>query len=259
MRQKFRSGARLLHADPASERRSPPIARYRASRAESGYISLVLPSFRPGVSAVVAATVCASLLLGDQPWAAAWRLELGQPVIEQWWTLLSAPWSIPEGRLVALLPHLLTQWWFGGRLEMFWGTKRLLFFVLVIATLSTLAAAFLAPVLSAVGPFGGPTAIDCAILLGFGVVFSRETYELPLMSAPMGARPLAAMMALVVLGAASNAFVNWSALLGLPGALIVAVAFVWQPWRRSHKTGKLSAAQRAPHLRVVRSADDLLN
>jgi membrane associated rhomboid family serine protease len=208
---------------------------------------------------VVATTITASLLLGDQPWAANWRLELSQPFVEQWWTLLSAPFTVPEGRLLALLPHLLTQWWLGGRLEMFWGTKRFLFFVLAVAMLSTLGAGFLGPALSAAGPLGGPTAIDGAILLGFGVVFARETYELPLMSAPMGARPVAAMMSLVVFATASNAFADWPALLGLPGALVVAAAFLWQPWRRSHKTGKLSAAQRAPHLRVVRSADDLLN
>lgn len=219
----------------------------------------MLPSLRPGVTLVVAASLSASLLLGDQSWTQAWRLDLAKPLLEQAWTVISAPFCLPEGRLFALLPHLLVQWWIGGRLEVFWGTRRYLFFVLCCALLGTAAAGLAAPLLPAKGLVGGPVAIDAAVLLAFSVVFARERYDLPGASSPVGARPISALLGVAVLMSASSAFRNWEALLSVPVALIVAVAFVWQPWRRGAKKGKLGRAGKGSHLRVVRSADDLLN
>lgn len=229
------------------------------SHPKTGYSPSVLPSVRPGVTIVVALSLTASLLLGDQPWTSSWRLDPTTTLLSQPWVVLTAPLTLPEGRLLALLTHLLTQWWIGGRLEVFWGTKRYLAFALACACLAIVGAGFLGPALGATGLIGGPIALDAAVLLAFAVVFGRESYELPGLGAPLGARPIAVLLGLVVLMPASSAFRDWAMLLTLPGALLVASTFLWQPWHRSSKSGKLGRASKSSHLRVVRSADDLLN
>jgi membrane associated rhomboid family serine protease len=211
------------------------------------------------VTLVVAASLTASLLLGDQSWAESWRLHADKTLLEQPWVVLSAPFTLPEGRLATLLGHLLTQWWIGGRLESFWGTKRYIAFALACGALGVLGAGLLAPLLGASAIIGGPMALDCAVLLAFAVVFARERYDLPGLQTPLGARPIAVLTSLLVLMPATAAFRDWPMLLSLPGALLVAAVFLWQPWRRSNKSGKLGRAGKASHLRVVRSADDLLN
>lgn len=213
---------------------------------------------------VFALTFVMSVLCGDQAWSDALRLTADASPAGAWWVPLSAPFTLPESILVYGFVHLLVQWFIGGRLERFWGTRRYLIFTLCTAVLGFVGA-WLALAFTPLGAqlgraaLGGPVAIDLAAVLAFGVVFGKERHDLPGLQTPLSGWAIAGFTAL--LAAALVPFGGGSPLDLLPaaGALLTATAFVLQPWRPRPKSGKLGAARRAPHLRVVHSADDLLN
>ncbi len=229
------------------------------------YTPQVLPPWRGGWVTIFTLTFVVSVLLGDQSFAAHFAVDDQSFRAESfaWWAPLSAPFSIPESALSYLAVHFAVQWFWGGRLEAFWGRRRYLVFCLGCGVLGYAATAALmsfgGSAFAEAGAAAGPHAIDLAVLLAFARVFSRERYALPGLQGPMSALALAGFGALAVVGAFALQSPTWGVYLPPAFALLVAAAFLFQPWRRSPKSGKLGRAKGAPHLRVVRTPDDLLN
>lgn len=227
----------------------------------------MLPRFRRGAFALFALTFVVTMLLGDRPVADAFTLEPGAVLGgREWWTPLSTLFRYPEGLgLLGLMWTLIIQWVIGSRLEGFWGTTRYLVMVLVAGLLgyaAMLGLALAVPAASTLS-FAGAAPIDVAAALAFSIVFARETMQFGskevspiLIGGIAGALALSFPM-VVAMVAGTPAAQAWPTV--IPGAVagLVAVAFV-QPWRKRNNSGKVGRGKKA-HLRVVRTADDMLN
>jgi hypothetical protein len=229
----------------------------------------VLPRFRRGAFALFALGFSVTMLLGDRS-----DLPLSLRPTEllaghEWWTPVTALVRAPEGfGMLGLLWTLLVQWVVGSRLEGFWGSARYLIMVLVAGLVGYAAAIGLALLLPAAGSlsYAGTGPLDTAAVVAFAWVFADEQIELG--SASLPTSRVAAVLAPITIGfpmlvavVAGTAVASaWPTL--VPGIVAAAVATVFvQPWRRREKSGKVARESRPgqPHLRVVRTVDDLLN
>ena len=211
------------------------------------------------------------MLLGDRA-AVATATTVDPEAIaagQRWWTPLSALFRYAEGvGMWALLFTLAIQWVIGSRLEGFWGAPRYLIMVLVAGLVGyggVVALGLASPQIAALEHAGaGP--IDAAAAVAFGFVFASErmrfgSKEVPTIPIALGAATLAIGFPLVVaLVGGTPAASAWPAL--IPGLLagLVATLFV-QPWRKRANSGKVGRTKPSahPHLRVVRTPEDMLN
>jgi hypothetical protein len=194
----------------------------------------------------------------------------------EWWTPLTALLRAPEGLgMLGLLWTLIVQWVMGTRLEQFWGTTRYLIMVLVAGLVGHAAVIGLAAALPFAGSlvYSGTGPLDTAAIVAFAWVFADEHVELG--SADIPTVRVAAVLAPITLGfpmlvavvAGTPVGSAWPTLVPgivaagiatLPGIVAAGIATLFvQPWRKRPKSGKVGRAQ--PHLRVVRTADDMLN
>lgn len=228
----------------------------------------MFPRFRRGAFFVFVAVFAVSMLLGDRPLAASLVLVPADLIAgDNLWSPLTAPFLFPEAHLAALAFTFIVQWFFGSPLEGFWGTRRYLIFLLVSAglgyALTGATALWVAPV-AEFPAVSGATPLDLATATAFGVVFAREDYRLFGMQ-PIKGRVLAGFTVLLVLAlpvARAGGLAAWPSLLPSAIAVVVALVFVTQPWRRGAKSGTIGgrkSRKKAPHLRVVSKADDMLN
>jgi len=236
----------------------------------------VLPRFRRGAFAVFVLAFAVSMLLGDRAGFAPALTVTPDLVLQgqRWWTPLTALLRSPEGiGMLGLVWTLGVQWVFGSRLEGFWGTSRYLVMLLVAGVVGYGGTVALGLVLPAVreASLSGTAPLDAAALTAFMFVFGGESMTvfgrevaprlmagiglalvlgLPLLSAVVGSQGVAG----VAPGSA------WPSLVPSLLAALVAALFV-QPWRKSESSGKVDSSKQrgAPHLRVVRTADDMLN
>ena len=229
----------------------------------------MLPRFRRGAFALFALGFSVTMLLGDRSGIPLSLRPSELLVGQQWWTPVTALVRAPEGLgMLALLWTLLVQWVVGSRLEGFWGTARYLIMVLVAGLVGHAAAIGLALLLPDTGAliYSGTGPLDAAAVVAFAWVFADETLELG--SAALPTVRVAAVLAPLVIGfpmlvtivAGTTVASAWPTL--IPGIVAAAVATVFvQPWRRREKSGKVARENRRgqPHLRVVRTVDDLLN
>ena len=221
----------------------------------------MLPRFRAGAFWLFVLTFVASVLLGDQAVGAQLRFDpVAVAAMDGIWRPFSGVFTYPETALGGVALTLVVQWYIGGRLEEFWGTRRYVVLVLGAATFGyavTAAVVWFVP--AAAFPTSGATPLDVATLTAFGVVFGRTTYSLPGVAAPLSGRALALFMAIPVLivPMLSGTARGWG--LAVPsGVALVVTAVVLQPWRRRDKAGTLPK-RRPDHLRLVRGPDDLLH
>nr|WP_255216246.1 rhomboid family intramembrane serine protease [Pseudenhygromyxa sp. WMMC2535] len=210
------------------------------------------------------------MLLGDRGFAAALSLEPASLLQGQrWWSPLTALFRYPEGLgLLGLLWTLIVQWWIGSRLEGFWGTTRYLVMVLVAGLVGYGGVAALALALPAFASltFSGATPMDAAAILAFAVVFARERMKLgsrevaPGLVAGIAGLVVLAFPLVAALVSGATLAAAWPVSIPPLLAALVAVLFV-QPWRKRGSSGKVerSKVRGASHLRVVRTADDMLN
>lgn len=212
-----------------------------------------------------------TMLLGDRS-ALAPHLSLEPSAVlggERWWTPLTALLRYPEGLgLLGLLWTLIIQWVIGSRLDGFWGTTRYLIMVFVAGLVGYGGAVALGAALPASAGLvhAGPAPLDAAAAVAFAWVFARERLHLgsaelsPVVVGLVAATLSVGFPLLVALVAGNPVGQAWPAL--IPGVLaaVVATLFV-QPWRKREKSGKVGREDRRghSHLRVVRSADDMLN
>ena len=229
----------------------------------------MLPRFRRGAFAVFALAFVVTMLLGDRSIGDALGLQPESLLTGgRWWTPLTALFRQPEGLgMLGLLWTLLVQWILGSRLEGFWGTARYLLMILVAGLVAHGAVVGLALALPAVREtvFAGSAPLDAAAVAAFAFVFARERMHLGSRSvSPVAVAGVFGLIVLVfpvltaVVGG-TPAAAAWPLL--IPQALAAAVATVFvQPWRKRESSGKVERSRRdASHLRVVRSADDMLN
>lgn len=226
----------------------------------------MLPRFRRGAFALFALAFFVTMLLGDR---AALHLSLQPSEVlagRQWWTPVSAMLRYGEGLgMLGLLWTLLVQWGMGSRLEGFWGTGRYLIMVLIAGLVGYGGAVGLAFVLPAAGElsYTGMAPLDTAAVVAFAWVFAGERLQVfstslsPVLVAAIAAPVTLGFPLLVTLVAGTPIGAAWPTLVPSLLAAVVATLFV-QPWRRREKSGKVGRENR-PNLRVIRTADDMLN
>lgn len=219
----------------------------------------MVPRFTPAAFAVALAVFTFSLLLGDR----------GLPLLlapERWtdtpWTLVTHALTHPAVGRGQVLVTFAVLWTFAGALEREAGP--LGFGAGVVAAAlggagAILALAGLAPGLAA-GPFGGPLAIECAVLTAW--VIPEPTRPASPWGAPRAARWIygACAVALVLGARVPDGLGGAELAAGAAGVAVGALAALLR-WRRIRGSGKLSRGPRGSrgHLRVVRSAEDLLH
>lgn len=223
-----------------------------------------LPKFHPGALALFAITALATALLADQPAGAALRLVpadvyTGSTV----WAPLTATFMYPDGGAGLVLGTLIIQWFIGGQLEAFWGTRKYVTLILGCSVAGYFASTLLGLVSPTIAstPVGGSSAMDAATLAAYGVVFGQRMMSL-LGAVTLKVRTFA--MVLIGLGIFSPLArgAPWPVVVPLLTALGVALLVTMQPWRRKGSSGKLGGPKkRKPrtNLRVVRPDDELLN
>lgn len=231
----------------------------------------MLPRFRRGAFALFALIFAISMLLGDRASIATATRVVPAEVLDgrNWWTPLSAAFRHGEGvGLFGLLWTLIIQWVIGSRLEGFWGLTRYLVMVLVASLVGYGGAVGLAAALPQLADvqLSGAATLDVAACTAFAWVFanermrlgSREIPPLPL-AASLGGLALAFP---VLAGLVGGLPIGQAWLCAVPSVLagVVATLFV-QPWRKRENSGKVVPSKRSdhPHLRVVRTPEDMLN
>ena len=231
----------------------------------------MLPRFRRGAFALFALAFVVTMLLGDRGAVAdALTLEPGAVLDgSEWWTPLTTMFRYPEGLgLLGLLGMLGVQWGIGSRLEGFWGTTRYLVMALVAGLLGYASTLGLALVLAdaRASSFAGASPLSVAAAVAFMIVFAREKLRLgtrelsPVLVGGVAATLALGFPMLVAVVAEVPVAEAWPTL--VPGAVagLVAVVFV-QPWRKRTNSGTVGRdkARAHPHLRVVRTPEDMLN
>lgn len=224
-----------------------------------------LPKFRRGSLALFAATALMTVLLADQPIAAQLRL-LPSSVYSgaTVWAPLSATFVFPDASAGMVIGTLIIQWFIGGQLEDFWGTKKYVLLVLGCSIAGYLGSTLLGLAVPAVAQtvVGGSGGMDLATITAFGVVFGKRDMSL-LGAVTLKARTFAIVLGVLALvsplarGAPWPVAVPW--IVAIAGALLVTM----QPWRRQRSSGKLGGRRKKSkgraNLRVVRPDDELLN
>lgn len=228
----------------------------------------VLPRFRPAALLLFAVVFFASMLLGDRPLAASLALEVSATLRDlQLWRPFTAPFVDLAVERGALLGCLVVCWGLGSPLEGFWGWKRFLAVVVGCAiagyALTLGVAAVLPHLLPTAGPvpaLAGSLPLEAVMLAAFAKEFSRTPYS-PFGLAPIRGLALAAILAtLLVARPLLQGESPWVLVPALLAAL-VSLPFIFRPWRRPRRSGKVSAASTRPrgHLRLVHDADHLPN
>lgn len=231
----------------------------------------MLPRFRRGAFAVFVLAFLVSMLLGDRADVATHLVVEPDAILQgqRWWTPATALFRYPEGiGLLGLLWTLVVQWLVGSRLEGFWGTTRYLVLILVAGLVGHGATVALGLAVPAVreASLAGAAPFDAAALAAFAIVFGAETMALGkwetsprLVAAILGVIVLVFPLVTAVVDGVDLAHA-WPSLVPSAVAALVATLFV-QPWRKRTSSGKVERNERrgGPHLRVVRTADDMLN
>ena len=177
------------------------------------------------------------------------------------WTWLTALLAAPPGQLLAVAWAGIVQWFLAGEVERRWGPWRYLAIVVIAGLLGELSLFGIAPLLPEslrTLPVNGVLCVQVAAVVGFGVCFPQRKVR-PLGLAPIAGQWLAILLAI--------ALMTWPLVGGLGGivggiAVGVSASVAWlASWMMDRKMSgpRPDKVRKASHLRVVRSADDLLN
>lgn len=223
-----------------------------------------LPKFHKGAFTLFILALLPSAILGDQPVAA--QLTLSPAGIAEGkglWQPLTASFMFPDGDMFGLVGTLVVQWFVGGMLEGFWGTRRYVAFALGCGVAGYVAAAALGPlgVVDASVRLGGATPMDLAAVVAFGVVFGKRPLQV-LGVLPLSSRTLAALICVLSLISPLARGEPWPKVVPWAVAMLAALVVTTQPWRRLSSSGKVGGRRRSKkrsHLKVVRPDDQLLN
>lgn len=223
-----------------------------------------LPRFRRGALAVFLVTVLATMLLADMPLGRSLVLDPGGVTRGQGlWQPLTANFIYPADQVGLVFGTLLVQWFIGGTLEDFWGTRKYLVLIIGSGLVGYVAAVLLALGVDAVASttLGGSSPMDLAAVVAFGVFMGKRPLSLAGVVTFSG-RAFAIFICVMSVASPLLRGAPWPVV--VPGivAMITALLVVTQPWRRLRKSGKVggrSRKKRAAHLRVIRPDDELLN
>lgn len=140
-----------------------------------------LPRFRRGAFALFLVTVVATILLADQPLGRQLVLDPGAVTRGQGlWQPLTANFIFPDDRVGLVFGTLLVQWFIGGTLEDFWGTRKYLTLLIGCGLAGYVAAVLLAFGVTAVGSttLGGSSPMDLAAVVAFGAFMGKRPLSL---------------------------------------------------------------------------------
>lgn len=223
-----------------------------------------LPRFHRGAFALFLVTVVATMLLADQPLGQQLVLDPGGVTQGRGlWQPLTANFMFPADRVSLVFGTLMVQWFLGGPLEDFWGTRKYVTLLIGCGLVGYVAAVLLAFGVPAVAGtiLGGSSPMDLAAVVAFGVFMGKRQLSLAGVLSLSG-RTLAIFIAIMSVLSPLLRGAPWPVVVPGVVAMITALLVVTQPWRRLRKSGKLQARgrnKRAAHLRVIRPDDELLN
>lgn len=222
-----------------------------------------LPRFHRGTFALFLVAAIGSALLADQPIARELVLTPARVLAgETLWAPLTANFVFPDASVGLVIGTLFVQWFLGGQLEGFWGTKKYLLLVVgcgLFGHVVTVALGALVPSVAQT-PVGGATAMDLAAVAAFGVVFGKRPLSIGGVI-PLSSRGLAALIAGLAVVSPLVRGAPWPVVVPWLAAMLAALALTTQPWRRLRSSGKLGGSKnkRRAHLEVVRPDRELLN
>lgn len=228
----------------------------------------MLPRFRAGAFWLFALVFVTTLLLGDQAFVEQYVPLDPARIVEaqQLWSPLTASFLDAGAFFGGVALTLLIQWFLGGPLEGFWGTKKYLLLVVPAAVFGyalTAGLAFATPIYAQLDPMSGPLALNVATLTAFTVVFGKTPYRPFEIGAPLKGWMVGGMALLLLFAIPLFERVHWATLTPAVGAALVALLVTTQPWRAVKKSGKVARSKgrskERSHLRLVKDADDLLN
>lgn len=222
-----------------------------------------LPRFRRGAFALFLLVAVVSALLADHAAAADLvltpaRLFKGQTL----WAPLTANFIFADSAVALVIGTAAVQWFIGGQLEDFWGTRKYLTFVIGCGVFGYAAQLGFGALIGEVAttPVSGATAMDLATVTAFGVVFGKR----PLSVAgviPLTSRGLAIFIGALAILSPLVRGAPWPTVIPWVMAMLAALAVTTQPWRRLRSSGKLGGRKKKgrAHLSVVRPDRELLN
>ncbi len=222
-----------------------------------------LPRFRRGAFALFLVTAVLSALLADQATAAELVLTPGRVFGgETLWAPITANFIFPDSAVGLVIGTAAVQWFLGGHLEDFWGTRKYLTFVIGCGVFGyAMQLGFAAAIDEvAVTPVAGATAMDLATVTAFGVVFGKRPLSLAGVI-PLTSRGLAIFIGVLAILSPLVRGAPWPTVLPWVMAILAALAVTTQPWRRLRSSGKLGGRKKKgrAHLSVVRPDRELLN
>lgn len=223
-----------------------------------------LPRFHRGAFGLFLVTVLLTMMLADQPIAERLLLHPGAVTRgEGVWQPITANFLFPDGRVALVMGTLLVQWFMGGPLEAYWGTRKYLTLVIGCGVAGYVASVLLALGVPAVADVvvGGATPMDLAAVVAFGAFMGARPLAVGGLL-PLSGRTLAIVIAALSVVSPLARGAPWPVIVPLVTSMVVALLVVTQPWRRLRKSGKVrgrSRKKQAAHLRVIRPDDELLN
>lgn len=220
-----------------------------------------MPTFRRAAFGLFALTFFTSLLLSDRGMYSELVFSWLGPDSEHFApiTLLSGLFSAPPNQLIGVLWAGIVQWWMGSEVEAQWGSLRYALRTVFCALLGLGSLYFLAPLLPA--EFSGQTVSGPLCVQVASVVFFAKTLN-TIQFRPLGAPPISGAWLGILLCALLIAWPLVGGLSGLVGSVAVCVtalvAFLGS-LRWDQNPGSKSKKKSSANLRVVRTAEDMLN
>lgn len=220
-----------------------------------------MPTFRRAAFGLFALTFFISLLLSDRAIYSDLVFSFAGPDSEAFApvTLLSGLFSVPPNQLIGVFWACIVQWWMGSEVEAQWGSFRYAFRTVLCAVLGLASLYGLAPLLPAeyaAQPVNGSLCIQVASVVFFAKTLSTIQFR------PLGAPPISGAWLGILLTALLVAWPLVGGLSGLVGSVAVLVtalvAFLGSlRWDQNPSPG--TKKKSSDHLRVVRTAEDMLN
>ncbi len=209
-----------------------------------------LPPFGKAPLTFAVLVTAFTMLVADKP-LAQWMLLAPS---ELWhgrllWTPLTCNFIFPNDHAGYVLMTIALQWFLGSRIETHMGTPRYTMFCLVCGSAGYAAVLALVPWLPAqTDTLGGTTAMDLAAVVAFGVLFARERWGVFGVFSIDGRWLALVIVGLTLLGPLAT--LDWPMLVPWLVAMLLALLWTLEPWRRGRLSGKLRRT-RARHLKVV--------
>lgn len=220
-----------------------------------------MPSFRRAAFGLFALTFFSSLLLCDREIYTSMLFSWALPDSPGFapWTALTALVSVPPEQLLGVLWACVVQWWMGSEVEAQWGSLRYFFRTIFCALLGLVSLYGIAPLLPleySSQAVSGSICVQVASVVFFAKTLSTIQFR------PFGASPISGAWLGSLLCVMLVAWPMVGGLAGMAGSVaagVTALAAFLGSLRWDQNPVRKSKKKSDSHLRVVRTAEDMLN